>query len=172
MATKPAWKRGDFFLLDTVQFLPAAGKIRVWYENHEVGEAPAHVLWNGRAGEPDWRKARVDPQTRGALLVPTRPSGEVAEIPSDVIRAATDVDYHAYVSRRAAAWAKRVGDAIAQLREERGFSQKRLADAAQMDPNVVAAIERGRQECSAATIGKLIEAMGAKAPGWLKASSK
>src|SRR5207247_3544481 len=74
MATKPAWKRGDFFLLDAVQFLPASGKLRVWYENHEVGEAPAHILWNGRAGEPDWQRASVDAETRGALLVPRRPS--------------------------------------------------------------------------------------------------
>jgi DNA-binding XRE family transcriptional regulator len=146
--------------------------VRVWYENHEVGEAPAHVLWDGRPGQPEWRKARVDPETRGALLVPSRPSGEVAEIPSDVVRAATDVDYRAYVSRRAAAWAKRVGLTVAQLREARGMSQKKLADSCRLDPSVVAAIERGRQECSAATISRLIEAMGAKAPGWLKTSAK
>ena len=171
MATKPAWNRGDFFLLDAVQFLPASAKLRVWYENHEVGEAPAHILWNGRAGEPDWQRASVDAETRGALLVPRRPSGDVVEIPSDVVRAATDVDYRAYVSRKAAAWAKRVGGAVAQLRLKKGISQERLAQAAGLDPSVVAAIERGRQECSAALIGKLIAAMGAKAPDWLKTPS-
>src|SRR5438067_10153504 len=124
MASKPAWHRGDFFLLDAVQFLPAQGKLRIWYENHEVGEALAHILWNGRAAEPDWQRASVDAETRGALLVPTRPSGDVVEIPSDVVRAATDVDYRAYVSRRAAAWAKRVGRTIAELRQEKCISQE------------------------------------------------
>src|SRR5438128_7477215 len=139
MASKSEWKRGGFFLMDAVEFLPASETLRIFYENHEVGEAPAHVLWNGRPGKPNWSKTRVDPETRGALMVPTLPGGDETEIPSDVIRVATDVDYRAYVAGRVALWAKRVGRRIARMREGRGMSQRHLAKAVDMDPNVLAA---------------------------------
>lgn len=172
MASRPAWNRPGFFLLNEVEFLPASKTIRIYYENHEVGEAPAHVLWNGRPGKPDWARMRVDPETRGALLVPTLAGGAEAEIPSDVLRAATDVDYRANVALRAAMWAKRVGQKIARLRRARGLSQRRLAQTVGLDAKVLSAIEKGRQECSLSMSMKLIEAMGAGVPDWLKIASE
>jgi DNA-binding XRE family transcriptional regulator len=172
MANKPGWKRGDFFLLGAVQFFPDSELLRFSYENHEVGEAPAHVLWNGRPGRPDWSRARVDPETRGALLVPTLPSGEETEIPSDVIRAATDLDYRAYVTRRAALWAQRVGRKIAELRESHRLTQQQLAERAAIDAHVLSAIEKGRQECALSLATRLVEAMGESVPEWLRAGAE
>jgi DNA-binding XRE family transcriptional regulator len=172
MASKPGWKRGDFFLLDAVQFIPDRDLLRISYENHEVGETPAHVLWNGRPGRPDWSRARIDPDTRGALLVPTLPNGEEAEIPSDVVRAATDLDYRAYVTRRAALWGQRVGRKIAELRQTHRLTQQQLADIAAIDANVLSAIEKGRQECSLDLASRLFEAMGESVPDWLRTGSK
>jgi DNA-binding XRE family transcriptional regulator len=172
MATQAKWKRGDFFLLGKVTYLPDSKRIRIWFENHEVGETSAQVLWGSRPGQPDWPRVSVDSATRAALLVPTIPGhptleGETAEIPADVIRVATDVDYRAYVTRRAADWAKRVGRELAQIRESRGFSQEALARAAEMEEELIAAVESGRIEVSVTTITRLLQAMGANAPDWL-----
>jgi len=172
MATTPRWKRADFFLLGKVKYLPDSRHVRVWFENHEIGETAAQILWGSRPGQPDWSRVAVDSATRAALLVPTLPDfptleGEVAEIPADVIRVATDVDYRAYVTRRAAGWAKRIGRELTQIRESRGISQEALARAAEMEEELIAAIERGRLEIPLTTISRLVQAMGASLPDWL-----
>ncbi len=176
MSLKPTWNRGDYFLLDTVEYLPTQGKVRVWFDNHDVREVSVHVLWGSRSSQPDWKRVAVDADTRGALLVPrknNKANGNGAEeIPSDVIRAATDVDYRAYVTRRAALWAKRVGRELAQLRHKRGWSQEDLARAGRIEEGILAALETGKIECSLLTITRLVEAMGVSAPTWLTAPAK
>jgi DNA-binding XRE family transcriptional regulator len=161
-----------FFLIGKVKYLPDSKKLRVWFENHEVGETSAQILWGSRPGQPDWSRAAIDSATRAALLVPTVPGhptleGEIAEIPTDVIRVATDIDYRAYVSRRAADWAKRIGRELTQIRESRGLSQQALAQAAETEEELIAAIESGRIEIPLTTIIRLVRAMGANLPEWL-----
>ena len=173
MANQHRWQRGDFFLLHSVQYVPKTRKLRVCFENFDVGEAPVHALWGGRSGEPDWKRVRIHEETRGALLVPTRGpkagARELAEIPADVVRAATDVDYRAYCARRAAAWAKRIGREITRLREKQGLTQESLARTSRLAKGVVSAIEDGRMEAPLATIAKLVEALGESLPVWLNA---
>jgi DNA-binding XRE family transcriptional regulator len=148
-----------------VEFLPASAKVRLRFGNGDVGEAAAQALWQDRPGLPDWVGVRIEPETGAALLVPTVPGhptreGDVAEIPGDVIRAATDVDYRAFVARRAARWAKEWGQKLARLREERGLSQQQVASAAGIDRERLAGIEEGRVEFSLAQATRILTAMG------------
>jgi DNA-binding XRE family transcriptional regulator len=166
MATTARWKREGFFLLEAVEYRPESGRARVRYRNQDVGEALVEALWRNRPGRPDWGKVRIDPQTHGALLVPTHPGhptteGDVAEIPGDVLRAATDVDYRAYLANRLARRAKEIGQRLAQIREARGLTQKTLALSAGVEEWLVAGIESGRLEASLTTMGQLLTAMGA-----------
>lgn len=102
LTTEPRWMRGDYFLLDAVAYDPGSNEVRVRFRNGDSVTAPVRDLWATRPGRADWSQVHVDPDTRGALLVPTlsgHPTleGEIAEIPGDVIRRATDLDYRAYV---------------------------------------------------------------------------
>src|SRR5712692_8733946 len=128
----PKWKRSDFYQLDTVEYRPESGRVRVRFRNNEIGEATTEELWRNRPGQPDWSKVTVDPHTHGAILVPTLPGhptieGEIAEIPGDMLRAVTDVDYRAHIANRVARWAKRIGQELAGLREQRGLTQQAVA---------------------------------------------
>lgn len=160
------WKRGEFFLLDTVNYRPESGQVQIRFRNNDLREAPIDSLWRGRTqGRPDWSKVSVDPDTRSALLVPTLPGhpaieGEIAEIPSDVIRAATDVDYRAHVANRAARWAKRIGRKLAEARQAQGQTQQAVALAAGLEEGIVAGIESGRSETSLGTINKIFTVLG------------
>src|SRR5262249_34963390 len=103
MRNNPKWKRGDFYQLDTVEYRPESGRVRLRFRNNDIGEATTEELWRNRPGQPDWSKVTVDPETHGAILVPTFPGHptlerEIAEIPGDLLRAATDVDYRAHVA--------------------------------------------------------------------------
>lgn len=100
--TRSKWQRGDFFLLDGVIYQDATDQLSIRFRNGDCVQVPGVVLWKNRPGQPDWRRVQVDPETRGALLVPTVPGhptieGTTAEIPGDVVRLATDTDYQAYV---------------------------------------------------------------------------
>jgi DNA-binding XRE family transcriptional regulator len=165
MATKPRWRRSGFFRLDAVEYQPEERLVRVRFGNGDVGEVAAAVLWRDRPGKPDWPKVRIDPDTCGALQVPTLPGhptreGELAELPGDVIRAAADVDYRAHVARRAATWARRVGREVARLREERGWTQREAGKAAGVEEWRIAGVESGRIETSLAVIERILKALG------------
>jgi DNA-binding XRE family transcriptional regulator len=100
------------------------------------------------------------------LLVPTIPGhptteGDIAEIPGDVLRAATDVDYRAHLANRIARRAKVVGRQLAHLREERGLTQKAIAHSAGLEEWLIAGIESGRVEASLTMIARIVEALGA-----------
>lgn len=103
MATSASkWMRGDYFLLDTAEYQPASDQILVRFRNGDQVLVSIAELWGDRRGQANWRLIQVDPETQGAVLVPTlsgQPTieGDVAEIPGDVIRAATDPDFRAYI---------------------------------------------------------------------------
>ncbi len=96
------WMRGEFFLLDSVTYDPNTERLRVRFRNGDVAELRSQELWQDRPGQPDWPLVRIDPDTRGAILVPTMADhptleGDTAEIPGDVLRMATDAEYRVYV---------------------------------------------------------------------------
>ncbi len=96
------WMRGDYFLLDSIGYDPNTGQLRVRFRNGDLVSVLSTDLWQDRPGRPDWPMVQIDPDTRGAILVPTvagHPTleGDRAEIPGDVIRTATDAEYRAYV---------------------------------------------------------------------------
>ncbi len=174
MAVRLPWSRGDYFLIHDARYLPRYGRVRVWYENFDVGEAPVHALWADRAGRPDWQRLQVDPETRGALLVPIKgQNGSTrnrVEIPSDVVRAATDVDYRAFLARQAADWARRVGRELVKMRVRRGWTKDKLARRTRVDKGLIDAVENGRVEPSLTFITRLIESMGMNVPDWLSSA--
>src|ERR1700722_893680 len=96
------WMRGDYFLLDSVAYEPNTGQLRVRFRNSDLVKVLTVDLWHDRPGRPDWHTVQIDPVTRGAIIVSTvagHPTleGDAAEIPGDVIRAATDAEYRSYV---------------------------------------------------------------------------
>lgn len=62
---------------------------------------------------------------------------------------------------------RQFGLAIRQLRERRGWSQERLAEAADMNRSYIGEVERGAAIPSLLTIGKLAGALGTTASGLL-----
>ncbi len=101
------WEEGAFFILDAFEYRPVPGTAWLRFKNRDTCELPVGTLWHGRSGRPDWRRARIDPQSPDVLLVPTfatHPAieGSLAEIPGDVIRSLTDDDYRAFTQRLAA----------------------------------------------------------------------
>lgn len=54
----------------------------------------------------------------------------------------------------------RLGKTITKLRTDLGFSQKRLAEEAQLTPSFVSLIEHDHRVPSVSTIGRLAEALG------------
>lgn len=159
------WNEGSYFQLETVDYRPETGTLRVRYRNQDVGEAEAQALWHGRPGLPNWTRVQIDPENNGAILVPTVPGhptieGETAEIPGDVIRAITDVDYRALVAKEEARYAKQLGGRLSRLRKARGLSQKAAAVRAGLDAGLLEGIESGRIEVSFARATRIAEAWG------------
>jgi DNA-binding XRE family transcriptional regulator len=103
----------------------------------------------------------VDPETHGALVIPTS-QGEQEEIPGDVIRMATNADYRVYVVGLASRWADHIGRHLAGIRKARGFTQKAVAEGAGLGRVSVAKVETGKVEPSFSTVVKLLAAMGAR----------
>jgi hypothetical protein len=107
--TRKKWERSNFFIVEAVEYRPDDDRVRVRFRNRDVREIETSTLWGKRPGLPDWTGVRIDAATKSALLVPTvqgQPTteGEIAEIPSDVIREAADEDYRSFVQKQAAAW--------------------------------------------------------------------
>jgi hypothetical protein len=101
-SSTPKWMSGDYFLLDAATYHQAADRLQVRFRNADSVEIPTAELWRNRPGRPDWQRVRIDPETHGAILVPTEPGhptteGETAEIPGDMIRLAADSNYRKYV---------------------------------------------------------------------------
>jgi hypothetical protein len=99
--------RGDYFLMERVEYHPHDDRLSVRFRNADEVEIPGAALWRDRTGQPDWKLVKIDSVTQGALLVPTLPGqptleGETAEIPGDVIRAATDAEFRTYIESLAA----------------------------------------------------------------------
>ncbi len=69
---KQKWRRGSFLLLDQALFQPASATVRVRFLNGDAFQLPCLALWQGRSETPVWPKLRVEPETRGGLLVPTQ----------------------------------------------------------------------------------------------------
>lgn len=55
---------------------------------------------------------------------------------------------------------KKLGDNIAKVRKEKGFSQVDLCSIIVMEPSNLSAIENGRQNASALTLKKIADALG------------
>lgn len=159
------WDRGDYFQLETVEYQPETGTLRIRFRNQEVGETAADVLWRGRPGLPNWSQVRVDPENNSAILVPTvlgHPTveGEAAEIPGDVIRAATDVDYRALVAKEEAVYAKQLGSRLTRLRKARRLSREEAAARARLDADFLTGVEDGRIGISFGRATKIAESWG------------
>jgi len=103
----------------------------------------------------------VEPETRGALLVPTSERC-VEEIPGDVIRMMTNADYRAYMVRLASRWADRIGRHLALIRKARGFTQKAVAEAAGLGRGCVAKGETGAVDRSVSSVAKFRAEMAAR----------
>lgn len=61
---------------------------------------------------------------------------------------------------QAQAWQRAFGSRVRQLREDAGFSQMRLAEAANLHTTYVSSLERGRRNVSLVNIHVLAEALG------------
>jgi DNA-binding XRE family transcriptional regulator len=158
---KQKWRRGSFLLLDQAVFQAASATVRIRFRDGDSFQLRCLALWQGRAEVPEWPRLRVEPETRGCLLVPTQ-QGTVEEIPGDVIRMIGDADYRAYIVDLASMWAARIGRHLAAVRKNRGLTQEAVAKAAGLGRVSLAKVETGRVEPSFSTVVKLLAAMGAR----------
>src|SRR6266849_3768770 len=109
---KGKWSQGRYFLLESAKYRPESDLVWLQFRNRDAFEVSGSMLWQNRPGKPNWKRLRIDPDTRGALLVPTA-QGAVEEIPGDVIRMATNADYRAYIVGVATRWAGNIGPHLA-----------------------------------------------------------
>jgi hypothetical protein len=111
-------------------------------------------------------KARINPESCGALLVPIiaghpTTEGDIAKILGDILCAATDLDYRARVANRTTRRTKTIGRQLAELGEARGLTQKAVAQRTGLKEWQIVGIESGRLEASSTAIAIMVEAMGA-----------
>jgi DNA-binding XRE family transcriptional regulator len=158
---KPKWSHGSFFLLDSARYDSQSESVRVQFRNRDEFEVSCLSLWQDRSGQPLWNRVRVEPETHGALLIPTS-DGHTEEIPGDVIRMTTNADYRAYIVGLASHWADQIGKHLAAIRKARGLTQKSVASAAGLGRVSLAKVETGKVEPSFSTVVKLLAAMGAR----------
>jgi len=158
---KLKWSQGKFFLLDFAKYRPGSNQVLLRFRNGDAFEISCLKLWQKRRGMPLWNRLRIDPETRGALLIPTS-EGDLEEIPGDVLRMMTNANYRAYVVRLASRWAGNIGRHLAALRKARGLTQQAVADAAGLGRVSLTKVETGKVEPSFATVVKLLAAMGAR----------
>src|SRR5437773_3051369 len=158
---RPRWSQGSFFLLDSARYQGESQSVWLRFRNHDVYQLSCSTLWQNRPGQPLWSRLQVEPETQGALLVPTLERC-VEEIPGDVIRMMTNADYRAYMVGLASRWADRIGRHLALIRKARGFTQKAVAEAAGLGRVSLAKVETGKVEPSFSTVIKLLAAMGAR----------
>ncbi len=160
MKKKEKWNQGSYFLLDSARYLSGSESVSIRFRNRDEFHIRASSLWQNRPGKALWNRIRVDPETHGALLIPS-PGGELQEIPGDVIRMVTNADYRAHVVRLASDWADQIGRHLSAFRKARGLTQKSLAEAAGLGRVSLAKVETGKVEPSFSTVVKLLAAMGA-----------
>jgi len=139
---------------DIVRASIGADELRVGFANGDVVVIPV-----GRLGLSEASGVDVDPEDGLEVRVHTE------EGPVDVswtqIRAASDPAFAQEMRRRDSEEARRIGLRLKALREDRGISQKHLAELMAMPPAQLAKIERGTFDLRLSTVNSLLRAMGA-----------
>jgi DNA-binding Xre family transcriptional regulator len=92
------------------------------------------------------------------IILPTE-NGEI-EISWSTIRALSDAEYSAHLSKVAEEQAKNIGRRLRELRKRRGMKSKELAERAGITPQSLSRIENGKHDIAFSTLQKLLGAMG------------
>lgn len=95
----------------------------------------------------------------GSLLA-VGPAGE-RELDWMALRARNDPAFAAELRERDAEESRRIGRRLRALREDRGYSQKAVADTASMSPPQLAKIEKGESDLRISTLSSILRALDA-----------
>lgn len=132
----------------------SGGKLHVEFANGDVVVIPVD-----RLGLSEPSGVTVDREEALSIRVRTR-SGPV-EVSWTQIRGASDPAFAQEMRRRDGEEARRIGLRLKALREDKGISQKHLAEQVAMPPAQLAKIESGTFDLRLSTVNALLRAMGA-----------
>lgn len=132
---------------------PREGRIDVVFANGDVVQIDPAAL--GVTGE-----FTVDVADGGAAVLVRTPAGE-REIDWMVVRSAADPAFAQELRERDAEEARRIGRRLRALRENRGMSQKAVANVVRMSAPQLAKLEQGETDMRISTLRSLLRALGA-----------
>jgi transcriptional regulator with XRE-family HTH domain len=132
---------------------PGDGRIEVVFANGDVVQIDPAAL--GVTG-----KFAVDVAEGGAAVLVRTPEGE-REIDWMVVRSAADPAFAQELRERDAEEARRIGRRLRALRENRGMSQKAVANVVGMSAPQLAKLEQGETDMRISTLRSLLRALGA-----------
>lgn len=127
--------------------------LRVEFANGDVVVLPFR-----RLGVLEPSRAEIVDDGLGVLVVA---GGRPVNVSWTQIRAASDADFAHEMRRRDSEEARRIGMRLKALREDKGISQRHLAEQVAMPPAQLAKIESGTYDLRMSTVSSLLRAMGA-----------
>jgi DNA-binding XRE family transcriptional regulator len=131
--------------------------LMVVFANGDHCVVQTSALLPAGVSDPQWKEAQV--ATDGPyIIIPASPCQ--LEIPWDVIRVLTDVEFAKHMAEAAARQARYYGTVLRKLRHERGMTQAQVAERAQIEPANLSRIENGKFDVATSTLLKVLTAMG------------
>ena len=127
--------------------------IRVEFANRDAVTVPSR-----RLGLTEPTKAEV---AEDGLGVRVTAQGRTVNVSWSQIRAMSDPEFAQEMRRRDSDESRRIGLRLKALREDKGISQRHLADQVAMPPAQLAKIESGTFDLRMSTVNSLLRAMGA-----------
>lgn len=143
--------------------------LAVAFANGDIARIELHALTPEQAPVQNiqWRDAQI--QADGMYIrIPAEPDD--LEIPWDIIRNLSDIQFAQRMAALAEEQARQVGARLRELRLKRGLTQTQVSAMAGIQQANLSRIEHGRFDVSTSTLWKLLSAMGYSpsdlAPRW------
>jgi len=152
MSTRGPWMEPGYG--DVEAAAPRDSRIEVVFANGDVVQIDPAAL--GVAG-----KFTVDVAEGGAAVLVKTPDDGEREIDWMVVRSAADPAFAQELRERDAEEARRIGRRLRELRENRGMSQKAVANVVGMSAPQLAKLEQGETDMRISTLRSLLRALGA-----------
>ena len=149
------WESREY--LTIIKVLAGKDKLIIEFANTDVVEIVFSALIPPHTRGLRWTDSYVSADHLH-VIVPAEPEG--IEIAWHVIRSLTDREFARHMAMRASKQAGYVGARLRELRNQRGLTQARVADAAGIEPANLSRIENGKFDVSTSTLWKILAAMG------------
>jgi DNA-binding XRE family transcriptional regulator len=133
------------------------GRLTVLFSDGSSVETDGKRLLPPEAKEPRWDAIKVD-EYGDFIFVPT--AGDAIDIPADRIRVLSDPAFAEHRAALAQAEAKRIGQRLRVLREQRGLTAREVARRAHVSPISMSRIELGHHDVVLTTLAQILAAMG------------